>query len=197
MKRKRLDFGLVRTAGVLVAIAVVLGGVTFAALRSQNNTLSGSRMTSASADLTMAKQDNGQWYTTLTGFDFFDLVPGGEPGPRTGNDLYFRNGGTTNLDLRFGLNLARLANPNGINLQKVRIVIIDSNGGTVFASPTVAQLADAHALGNTLPVNLVLGKNSTTHLQIRMQLDDGAVGNSTSQISLENIDVIFSGSAQV
>lgn len=191
------QFGALARAGSALAIVLTLvGGVTFAALRSQNNVLSGSRLTSASADLNISRTNGTQWYTTINGFDFTDVMPGGEPGPAYGNDLYFKNGGTTNLDLRFGVDMTRLANPNGLDLQKVKLVIIDPNGGTVFASVPLTQLSAALTAGEPLPINIVLGKNSVTHLQVRMQLEAGAVPNATSQTELTNIDIVFSGVAQ-
>lgn len=186
---------LARAGSALAIIMTLVSGVTFAALRSQNNVLSGSRLTSASADLTMARMNNDQWYTSLTAFDFPEVVPGGEPGPATGNDLFFRNGGSTNLDLKYGINISKVVNPNGLDLSKVRVVVVDANGGTVFASHSLTQLGAALGAGTPLPVNIVLGKNSITHLRVLMQLEEGASSNNTSQVELTNLDIVFSGTA--
>ena len=62
----------------------------------------------------------GSWYTSLQGFDFYNFAPGGSASPRVGNDLYFRNAGSTTLNMTFTVDGQRLDNPNGLRSTKVR-----------------------------------------------------------------------------
>lgn len=184
---------LARVSAALAIVITLVGGVTFAALRSQNNVLSGSRMTSASADLGMSRSSAGPWSNNIPGFEFTDVVPGGDPGPKTGSDLFFRNNGTINLNLHFGVNLTRLTNPNALNLQKVKIVVADATGQTIYATQSVHQLGQLLGAGTPQSANIILPKNSVTQLKIMMQIEDGALSDTSSQAVIDNLDIVFSG----
>lgn len=191
MKPKK-SITLVRAYSIVAVLAVILGGVTFAALRSQNNYVTGSRMTSASADLKIAKQFNGVYADTVPGFDFLNVAPGGVAMPRNGNDLYFRNTGTEYMDLQLNISPERLLNANGVALDKAHIVITNDLG-TVYASPSIAELIDADG---AIPLGVgVIGGGGIQRVRIMMQLDDGAVPNIT-QAHINDIDLVFSGVSQ-
>ena len=197
MKRQNLG-GLARAAAIISMVTVMVAGVTFAALRSQNNVITGSRLTSASANLQIAKQLNGTYSTSMAGYNFFDLAPGGAAGPSVGNDLFLKNYGSSNLDITVSLNPTRLINSSGINLQRAHLVIFDSDGVTQLSKHSLADLQSAYSSGTPLPVNKVLGVASsgsnTANFKLRMQLDNDST-NAQQQNELENIDFIFSGTA--
>lgn len=180
----------------MAAILILVGGVTFAALRSQNNVLEGSRMTSASANLQMSRTASGPWSNNMSGFTFNDIMPGGDPAPRTGTDLYLKNTGTTNMTLQYSVNLNGLVNGQGINLSKVKIVITDSTGLTVYVTGSIAELGQAYTSGTPITTTLALPKGTTSQVKVMMQLDEDAVSNSSSQVVIDGINIVFSGLVQ-
>src|SRR5687767_2695010 len=82
-----------RAAGVLSAVAVLVGGVTFAALQSSatltNNTIS-------SADASLLLWDGDSFESTATGFTVEELVPGEWTEE---NLFYFKNDSAADLDV--------------------------------------------------------------------------------------------------
>jgi hypothetical protein len=194
MKTGRNAAALLRAGGVICMVAILVAGVTFAALRSQNNLVNGSRLTSASANLLMSKEANSVFNSSMTGFDFFDLEPGGPAAPAAGHDLFFKNVGSTNLDMKLSLNPAFLANWSGADLQHIHFAVYDWDGENLFAKYSLAQLRDAYTAGAPLPLNVVIGKDVTLNFKIRMQLDGQGI-STTDQISLDNLDYVFSGVA--
>lgn len=194
MYTRQKNLGFVRASAILSAVMVLIAGVTFAALRSQNNVISGSRLTSASANLYLSKQAEGGYANTIPGYDFLNIVPGGQPGPSSGNDLYLRNSGSTDLNLGVTLNPARLSLSNGASAARTRLLVVDGEGDSQFASYTIDELVNAYYSGSPLPLNLVAGKQSTIHLRLRMQLED-AGSDTTQEQSIDNMDFIFSGTS--
>lgn len=185
---------LLRTGTTLLASLVLVAGVSFAALRSQNNIITGSRMMSASANLLISKQGDEGYATNIGGYDFFGLVPGGDAGPATAHDLYLRNDGSTSLKLQVSLNPARLRLANGASAQHTHLVIYDYSGNSQIAKYSLADLSTAYNSGAPLGLNLIMTSNTIEHLTLRMQLDD-AQTDTTQQQDIDNIDLVFSGVA--
>lgn len=84
---------VVRAAGVISAVAIVTGGVTYAAL-SSSATLTDNTITSANASLLL--WDGDSFENTAPGFDVTGLIPGEGSGE---NKFYVRNAGDTNLNV--------------------------------------------------------------------------------------------------
>jgi|GEM_PF-2453197 len=85
---------LVRAVGVFSAVAVVVGGVTYAVLNSQA-TLTGNTFSSSTSDLQVYDTESGQFAKTGKGFDIKDFVPGkGADAP-----FYLKNKGGLDLDV--------------------------------------------------------------------------------------------------
>lgn len=94
-----------KAVGVMSAVAVLVGGVTFAALSSSvtltNNTVSG-------ADANLQIWDGGDWNTTAPGFNVDDLIPGDQWSSE--NFFYFNNAGDTDLKV-----VAQSSNPGDVD----------------------------------------------------------------------------------
>lgn len=92
--RRILNFNpVLRAVGVISAVAVLVGGVTFAALQSQA-TLTDSTISTSTAGLEI--WDGDSFEKTAPGFTITDLVPG------EGSDenfFYLQNNGGTDLDI--------------------------------------------------------------------------------------------------
>jgi len=76
VRKQNLTKSLIRAFGVMAAVAVIVSGVTFAALQSQQAKLTGNIIQTATANLQVSP--NGSSYAnSLDGFAFQNLVPGG------------------------------------------------------------------------------------------------------------------------
>ncbi|HSX33462.1 MAG TPA: hypothetical protein VLF91_03950 [Candidatus Saccharimonadales bacterium] len=65
-----------RAVGVMSAVAIIAGGVTYAALTSNTAVLADSTIDSATASLKVFNFNDGQYETTGQGFHITGLVPG-------------------------------------------------------------------------------------------------------------------------
>jgi hypothetical protein len=190
---KRALAGL-RALGVVTAVMVVAGGVTFAALQSQDVTLAGNRITSATANLLVGNGD-GQFVSSAPGFTFDNVEPGGVAMPVAGNPLYLRNGGTSNLQVRLALNGNALHNPNNLTLSRVFLDIVPAEGGT-SQEVSLAALADAYTAGNPVTLNMTAPAGKDTQYLLRVRMADSAVSSTATSVTIYGIDLIFSGVTQ-
>lgn len=192
MKRQKHYAVAARSIGTLAALLLLVTGVTFAALTSQDAALTGNTITSATANLQIAGADN-VFGASAPGFSFTNVEPGGAWAPAAGNILSLRNGGTTALTLRLKLRAANLSNPNNVNLTKVSLGIMPT-GGTrqVF---TLAALQSADQSGSSVALNITIPANQDLQLNLQAQLSADAVAGTTSGIALSNIDLVFSGTS--
>lgn len=177
--------------GVLAAVSIVVTGVTFAALQSQQNLLTGNTIETATANLLLSV-DGGNYSSAHAGFDFFNLVPGGQAVPQSGYNLYLKNNGGTPLALKLAVSSA-LSNPDGVDLSKVNIILTPVSGGSPQTF-SLQSLIAANATGGTAitaPSELFVG--NTTHFTLQVSMTSDAITGSSA--SLGNIDFAFSGLA--
>src|SRR4051812_48323881 len=88
---------LARAIGVLSAVGIATTLVTFAAIQSTGNALTGNTIQTATANLQISTNaPSGPWTDNVPGFTFNGLVPGGVPLPTTngGYAVYLKNNGT-------------------------------------------------------------------------------------------------------
>lgn len=86
---------VVRAAGVISAVAIVTGGVTFAAL-SSSVTLSNTTLSTADANLQIYSFTNAAFGTEAEGFNLGNLVPGQYSDEQK---FYLKNNGDTALNI--------------------------------------------------------------------------------------------------
>ena len=91
-----------RTVGIAGAALVIVSGVTFAILQSQQIKLTGNTIQTATANLVLSP-DGVNYSSSQTGFTFSNLVPGGSAMPTCGYTFYLKNTGGTPLALKFAL----------------------------------------------------------------------------------------------
>lgn len=183
---------LARVVGVVAATMVVVSGVTFAALQSQQDTLTGNTIETATANLQLSK-DGINYGDTQTGFDFNNLIPGGPAVPTAGYGFYLKNSGDTPLAVKFAINSIP-DNPNNVDLSKVNLLVTTVGSGGAAQSFTLQSLIDASPSGG-LPLNgaaLPFGQLQQYKLQVSMTTD-AIIGSSAS---LGNLDLVFSGVVQ-
>lgn len=180
---------LARAVAVMGMVMILVSGVTFAALQSQQAVLSGNTITSATADLKIST--DGTTYTnTQTGFDFSSVVPGGPAVPAAGYSFYLKNSGSINTQIKVGVSTTP-TNLSNIDLTKVTVVFTRVPGGTP-QSMTLASLISAYADGGTALTDTL---NATTFSQYKIQVSMAADAFSGSGASLGNITFVFMGTA--
>jgi hypothetical protein len=72
---------LSRAVAVIAAVLIVVSGVTFAALQSQQDKLTGNIIQTTTADLEISLDDN-TYANSEPGFEFDNIIPGGAESPR-------------------------------------------------------------------------------------------------------------------
>jgi hypothetical protein len=192
MKKSRRLRGLKRSIITATLLTGLAGGATFAALQSQQDTLTGNIISTANANLGLSI--DGTVYTSSSaGFEFDNIVPGGSAQPTTGYPFYLRNNGGTPLDIKFYVS-STPSNPSGVNLAKVNVVLTTVGSGQSPQSFSLQSLMDAKTTGgiNVSAAAINPGFNQQYKLQISMASD--AVVQSSA--TLGNIDFAFTGTAQ-
>lgn len=192
MKKPKCILTPPRTALIIAAIVAILGGIAFAVLQSQQDTLTGNTIETATANLQIST--NGTSYSdSHAGFDFNNVVPGGPAVPMNGYALYLKNQGGTPLALRLGI-VSVPTNPNHVDLTKVSVLLTPLTTGADTQMFTLQSLITGSGNGGVVitGANLPIGVAQQFKLQIAMASD--AVSGSVA--SLGNIDFSFSGLAQ-
>ncbi len=192
MKRYQNAKPLMRAVAVMAVVGVIVTGVTFAALQSQQAVLTGNTIETATADLRVSA--DGTTYTnTLAGFDFANIVPGGAAVPTAGYNFYLKNFGGTPLLLKLGVS-STVANASNVDLSKVSVILTAVGSGAQPQTFTLAALIAANTTGGvslTTPNPLMQGTQQKFAIQVSMASD----AFSGSSASLGNIDFAFSGAA--
>lgn len=188
-KTSKLPLPIKATLIVLSVIAVS-GGVSYAALTSQDK-LTGSTIQTATANLSLSV-DGINFASSQPGFSFDGIVPGGQPVPTDGYDLYVRNTGITALVLKLSV-ASSLANPDNVDLSKVHVIVAQIGGSSV-QNFTLQSLVSTNTTGG-VAINspALLPSGASAVYKMRISMDSDAVDGSSASIS--NLDFNFNGSA--
>lgn len=188
-KTSKLSLPIKATLVVLSVIAVS-GGVSFAALTSQDK-LTGSTIQTATANLRLSV-DGINFANSQPGFSFDGIVPGGQSVPTDGYDLYVRNTGITPLELKLSV-ASSVSNPDNVDLSKVHVIVAQL-GGSSAQNFTLQSLITSNVTGGisiNSPIQLASG--ATAVYKMRISMDNDAVDGSSASIS--NLDFNFNGTA--
>jgi len=179
-----------RVSLIVLSIIAVSGGVSFAGLTSQDK-LTGSTIQTTTANLQLSI-DGINFASSQAGFSFAEVVPGGQPVPAGGYDLYLRNTGATPLALKMSVSSSP-ANPDNVDLTKVHVILEPFSGGSVqnFALQSLISGYTTGGQAIMSPTQLLPGVTAVYRLRISM--DNDAVNGSSASIS--NLDFNFGGSA--
>jgi hypothetical protein len=189
IKRSKNLKALLRAVFVVAATIIVVSGVTFAALQSQQVKLTGNTIETATANLQIST-DGTNFSTMQTGFDFNSIVPGGGLGP-SNSAIFLKNAGGTPLSLKLAVS-STPDNPNNIDLNRVTVVLTPVNSSNGPSSFNLQSLVNANDSGGVVipsPSVLLPGQKLQWNMQIAMTAD--AVNGAGA--SLSNIDFAFSG----
>ncbi|MGA3150058.1 MAG: hypothetical protein ABSD10_00350 [Candidatus Saccharimonadales bacterium] len=182
---------LLRGMAVIGAVGVITTGASFAALQSQNASLTGNIINSGTADLRISKDGTTFYSPSTTGYTFDGVVPGGAAAPVGGNLFYLKNYGSANLAIKVGINAAP-SNVNNVDLSKVyfQFTRVDSSGSPVSLS--LKSLVDSYAAGGT-PLSDTVNAGSTATYSVKASMDMDAFAGSSASLTGINLSFIGTG----
>lgn len=187
------NIALVRALTVVASVAILVAGVTFAALQSQQAVLSGNTIQTASANLLIgtASATSTAFSNSHSGFTFANIVPGGAAQPADGNAFYLKNTGTATLTLKMAVS-GTPTNTSNVDLTKVSVTVTrtDTNASQ---TATLQSLID-NTGGISLTDNLA---PASTGVQYKMSIAMSSDAFTGSSASIGAIDFVFSGTAAV
>jgi hypothetical protein len=188
MQSHAQPLALARVISITTALIILITGVTFAALQSQQNVLAGNTISTATANLQLST-DGTTYADSRTGFDFNNIIPGGSAVPAAGYSFYLKNAGGTPLTLKLAVG-STPTNPSGVDLSKVNVILTTVGSGAGSQSFTLQSLLTPGGVSVT-GASLASASAQQYKLQVSMAVD--AVTSSSA--NLGNIDFDFSGTA--
>jgi hypothetical protein len=190
MKRLSNYAPVFRAVAVLSAVGILVTSVTYAALQSQNATLTGNSIRSATADLRIGTTAS-TFSATRAGFTFADVLPGGPAMPADGHDFYLKNYGSTTLALKLAVN-STVANTSNIDLEKVSVQLTRVDSGTAQTF-TLKALVDAQAAGGLALTDNLAPNPTVAQYKLRTLMAADAFSGTGVNVEIEGIDLVFSG----
>ncbi len=191
-KKLRKLLPLTRAISVMSAVGITATLVTFAAMQSTGNALTGNTIQTASASLQIST--TGSYYSnSVPGFNFNDLIPGGAAQPAANNYMaYLKNTGTSGLSLSLTVPTAPTVTGT-VDLAKVFVQLTPPTIGGVPGTAQSFSLASLIAGRVTIANSTVaVGSIATYHVQVNMSAD--AVSGNGASVS--GLDLSFSGTPQ-
>jgi len=172
---------------VVSSVGVLVTGVTFASLQSQQAILAGNTIQSASADLRIGVTPS-TFAASHTGFTFSGVVPGGPAMPTDGNTFYLKNYGTADLALKLTIGSTPV-NTSQVDLSKVSVQLtrVDTNATQTVSLQSLLDPAGGLNLSDTLTADV------TGQYKVRVAMSTDAFSGSNATIGA--IDFVFSGTA--
>jgi hypothetical protein len=187
----KLNGALARALSIVASVGIIVTGVTFAALQSQQAVLSGNTIQSATASLLIgtATATSTAYSSSHSGFSFNDIVPGAAAQPAGGNVFYLKNTGTATLSVKLNVN-GTPTNPSNVDLGKVKITVVRTDTNTSQTTTLQALIDSTPAGGLTLTDTLA---PSATGTQYTMTVSMTADAFNGSSATIGAIDFSFSG----
>lgn len=188
---------LARAIGVLSAVGIITTMVTFAALQSTGNALTGNTIETATANLQISK-DGTTFSDSVPGYDFNNIIPGGTPQPVAGGGylVVIKNTGTTNV----ALSLSVPTEPNAVgitDLGQVYVLVTAQipGGGSYPVQPI--KLSDL--IAGKVPLawgtgHGMVNQSMTQSFHLQVVMDATAVTGGSASIT--GLDLSFSGAPQ-
>lgn len=181
-----------RLMGAAAMLALVAGGVAFALLQTQAS-LTGNSISTESANMLISQNDSNYGHTSA-GYSFAGIIPGTQDSQT--EHFFLKNAGSAPLALKLSLTSAP-TNAAGVDLSKVHVMLIPYSTTTYMPGTpqdiSLQSLVDASAGGVAVDYPNPLAANSKEEFNVKVSVDDGAVGNDGA--SLSNIDLGFIGTA--
>ncbi|HEX7368639.1 MAG TPA: hypothetical protein VF261_03195, partial [Candidatus Saccharimonadales bacterium] len=167
---------LVRAVAIISVISLLVTGVTYAALQSQQVSLTKNTIQSATAGLEIGTSATS-FSSSRTGFQFDDVIPGGPAMPTGGDIFYLKNNGTAPLQVSLNIPAAP-DNTSGINLDDVLLHISRTDSGS--GTDQVASLKSL--IDGNLALNDTLEPGVTGQYTIRVSMATDAFDGSSASL---------------
>lgn len=182
---------LFRAISVIASVAILVTGVTYAALQSQQATLTGNSISTGTADLRIGTSATS-FAQSRTGFSFGNVVPGAAATPADGNSFYLKNYGTPALALKVGVSSVPV-NTNNVDLSKTYVMLTRVDTGTSQKFSLAALVAG----GTSAPLSMTdnLNGGATAQYKTQVSMDTDAFTGQSADIT--GIDLVFTGTAAV
>jgi hypothetical protein len=192
-KSIKINAALARAIAVVASIGIVVTGVTFAALQSQQAVLSGNTIQSATASLLIgtASPTSTAYGSSHSGFTFANVVPGGPAQPANGNVFYLKNAGTATLTLKLNVS-STPTNTSNVDLSKVNVIVTRADSGTAQTA-TLQSLVDGSPSGGLTLTDVLAPASAGTQYTVSVSMAADAFTGSSASIGA--IDFSFSGTA--
>jgi hypothetical protein len=188
MRFSQINGPLLRAVGVVSAVGVLVTGVTFATLQSQQAVLAGNTIQSATADIKIGTSATS-FAASRNGFTFDTIVPGGPAMPADGVSIYLKNYGTASLTLKL-TGGGSLTNASNIDLSKVKFQVSRMDSG----AEQPAQTVDIQTLATTgMALTDPLAPTAVAQYKLRAAMDGDAFSGQSASVG--GIDLVFSGAA--
>jgi len=188
-KHKILNGALLRAVGVVSAMAILVTGVTFAALQSQQAVLTGNTIQSATADLRIGTTASN-FGTSQPGFTFTGVVPGGPAAPVSGNTVYVKNFGGVDLSLKLSISSVP-TNTNNVDLSKVNVQLTRTD--VANSAPQTASLQSLMSPDGGLALKDSVAVGAIAQYAFRISMASDAFSGSSASIGA--VDFVLSGTA--
>lgn len=176
---------------LLLGIVGAGGGVSFAALISQQAKLAGNTIQTATANLQISG-DGTNFSNTQPGFVFSNLVPGAQASPASGYPIYLKNTGGTPLALQIAIS-SLPTNPDSIDLSKVHVILAPTSGGSVQNLTIQSLIGSYPSGGQSILSPALLMPGTTAQYKLQIMMDADAVNGPSA--SINNVDFSFGGVA--
>lgn len=185
---------LARVVLTISSVVVLVTGVTFAALQSQQVMLTGNSISTASAGLLIgtASATSTAYGATHSGFNFNGVIPGGPPMPAGGNVFYLKNNGSSPLTLRVSVGSVPTNANSSVDLRKVFVTVTRTDSGN---SKTIdlQSMIDGFPLGGMTLDDVLAPASTGVQYTIAVSMTtDAFTGNSAT---VGSIDFVFTGTA--
>ncbi|MBC7581328.1 hypothetical protein H7097_00480 [Aeromicrobium sp.] len=189
----QINSSLARAIAIIASVAILVTGVTYAALQSQQAVLSGSTIQTASANLLIgtASATSTAFSNTHSGFSFANVVPGGPAQPVDGNTFYLKNTGTASLSIKLVLG-ATPTNASNVDLSKVSVNIVRVDTSTTQTA-SLQKLLDAGPAGGLTLTDALVPASTGTAYKVSISMTADAFNGSSASIGA--VDLVFSGVA--
>ena len=180
---------IVRAIAVLSAVGLITTTVTFAAIQSNGNALTGNTIQTATAALQVSK-DGITFSDNVSGYSFTSLVPGGPAQPTTGGgySVYVKNTGTATQRLLLNVHTPPTV-AGTVDLAKVSVVLTPSSTNTPQSFALADLIAGSVGVTNS---SVNVGNVLLYHVQVSMA-SDAVTGNGAT---ISNLDLSFIGTPQ-
>lgn len=188
--RRIANYGpLLRAVGVLSAVGILVTGVTYAALQSQQAVLSGNTIKSATADLRIGTSAS-TFAPSRSGFTFADVMPGGPAMPADGNTFYLKNYGSAVMNLKVAV-ANTPTNAASVDLTKVFVLLtrVDSGAQQTLSVQDLVESQTAGGKALTDPIT----NGTVAEYKVRAMMAADAFSGTGVDVTVGGIDLVFTG----